>query len=159
MIETTVEPIMSEGITITPKLPASEAAQILRKPGVPALVVIDENEDICGILTESDLVALVAEGNPSTPVGTIMSSPVITAEPETPIGLAADRMTDVGVKHLPVVADGTYQGLVSLESMAPFLSRSRLRVVWKGDPIHIDANDSSDPTEREPTVSEPQIPD
>jgi CBS domain-containing protein len=159
MIETTVEPIISEEPTVTPELPAFEAAEILRKPDVSALVVIDEHGDLCGILTESDLVALVAEGNTSTPVGTIMSSPVITIEPETPIGLAADRMTDVGVKHLPVVADGTYRGLVSLESMAPFLSRSRLRVVWKGDPIHIDTSDGTEPTEREPTVSEPQMPE
>jgi CBS domain-containing protein len=78
-----------------------------------------------------------------------MSSPVRTVAPDTPVGIAADRMNEAGVKHLPVVEAGRYRGLVSLETIAPFLSRSRLRVAWEGDPLHIDtgAGDRTETTD------------
>lgn len=142
MIETTVEPILTDTATVPPDLPAPEAAEELRDPSVPALVVLDTNDRVVGVVSDSDFVAFVAEspGDVPVPVETIMSSPVRTVTPETPLGLAGDRMNEAGVKHLPVAEDGRYRGLVTLEAMAPFLSRNRLRVAWKGDPIHIDTD-------------------
>jgi CBS domain-containing protein len=151
MIETTIEPVLtSDAATVPPDLPAREAAETLRDPSVPALVVLDSGDDVVGIVSDSDFVALVAESPGPVPVEAIMSSPVRTVEPETPLGLAADRMNEAGVKHLPVVEDGEYRGLVTLEAMAPFLSRNRLRVAWKGDPIHIDTEERSETAEADP---------
>ena len=148
MIETTIDPLVTtDAATIAPDLPASDGAAKLRDRSGPVLIVLDEREHVAGIVTESDFVALVAESAGPVPVEAIMSTPVVTVPLNTPVGFAADRMSEAGVKHLPVVDDGTYYGLVSLESLAPFLSRSRLRVVWTGDPIHIDANRSSERTD------------
>ena len=150
MIETTVEPVITDADTVSPELPAPEAAEKLRDPSVPALVVLDSEDSVVGIVSDSDFVALVAESPGPVPVETIMSSPVRTVAPETPLGLAADRMNEAGVKHLPVVEGGVCQGLVTLEAMAPFLSRNRLRVAWKGDPIHIDTDEQSETAETDP---------
>lgn len=146
MIETTIETVSSDAAgTITPETPASDAAQQLRDPTVPALVVLDETDRVTGIVTESDFVALVAETHEPVTVDAIMSSPVVTIPPNTPIGLAADRMNETGIKHLPVVDnDGTYHGLVSLRSLAPFLARHRLDVTWNGTPLRIDTTSSSE---------------
>ncbi|CCQ36260.1 CBS domain protein [Natronomonas moolapensis 8.8.11] len=151
MIEPTVEPVVTDdAATVSPGLPAPEAAERLRDPAVPALVVLDSAGDVVGIASDSDFVALVAESPGSVPVEAIMSSPVRTVAPGTPLGLAADRMNEAGVKHLPVVEEGVYRGLVTLEAMAPFLSRNRLRVAWKGDPIHIDTEERSETAETDP---------
>mgnify|MGYP002762094907 CR=1 FL=1 len=151
MIETTVEPLVTDdAATVPPELPTPEAAERLRDPSVPALVVLDSEDSVVGIVSDSDFVALVAESPGSVPVETIMSSPVRTVAPGTPIGLAADRMNEAGVKHLPVIEEGVYRGLVTLEAMAPFLSRNRLRVAWKGDPIHIDTEERSETAETDP---------
>lgn len=139
MIEITIEAVSSHAAgTVTPETPASQAAQQLRDPTVPVLVVLDEQDHVMGIVTESDFVALVAETHDPVPVDAIMSTPVVTVSPDMPIGLAADRMNENGVKHLPVVVDDIYRGLVSLESLAPFLARTRLEVAWKGEPVHVD---------------------
>lgn len=151
MIETTVEPLVTDdAATVPPELPTPEAAERLREPSVPALVVLDSEDSVVGIVSDSDFVALVAESPGSVPVETIMSSPVRTVGPGTPLGLAADRMNEAGVKHLPVVEEGAYLGLITLEAMAPFLSRNRLRVAWKGDPIHIDTEERSETAETDP---------
>jgi len=140
MIETTVEPVLTDTATVSPELPAPEAAAALRDPSVPALVVLGSDDEVVGIVADSDFVALVAESPGSVAVEAIMSSPVRTVTPGTPLGLAADRMNDAGVKHLPVVEKGEYRGIVTLETMAPFLSRNRLRVAWEREPVHIDSN-------------------
>lgn len=138
MIETTIEPVLTDTATVSPALPAPEAAETLRDPSVPALVVLGSDGEVVGIVSDSDFVALVAESPGTVPVEAIMSSPVRTVAPGTPLGLAADRMSDAGVKHLPVVEEGEFRGIVTLEAVAPFLSRNRLRIAWKGEPVHID---------------------
>lgn len=140
MIETHVSAVVSSAAgTVSPDTPASEAAQQLRDPTVPALVVLDREERVVGIVTDSDFVALVAETRESVPVEAIMSTPVATIAPNLPTGLAADRMSEIGVKHLPVVENETYRGLVFLRSLAPYLARSRLEIAWKGEPLRVDA--------------------
>lgn len=138
MIETYVEAVMRGTVpTVSPTTSVTSAAQRLRDPAVPALVVLDDQQ-VVGIVTESDFVALVAETTEPVSIEAIMSTPVVTVPSGTPTGLAADRMHEAGVKHLPVVDDGMYQGLVSLRSLSPFLSRSRLDVTWGGEPIRLD---------------------
>ncbi|ELY52542.1 CBS domain-containing protein [Natronolimnohabitans innermongolicus] len=123
-----------------PETPVREAAQRLRDPDVPALVVLDAESPV-GIVTESDIVAFVAETRGSHPVSAIMSAPVSTIAPSESIVTAAERMRADGVKHL-VVADGeTYRGLVSASTLAPSLSRRRLEIDWRGDPVRIDADE------------------
>lgn len=146
MIEIPVSTVVDEPApTVEPDCSLQEAACHLRDPEVPALVVSESAGTIRGIVTESDVVALVAEGGHSCPVETCMSSPVITVDPTTPVGLAADRMRDAGVRLLPVVdGNGEYHGLVTREKLAPYLSRQRLGITWNGEPLALDS-DSPEP--------------
>lgn len=146
MIETKIGAVVSDAAgRVTPETPAAEAAQRLRDPAVPALVVLDAEDHVVGMVTESDFVVLVAEAHEPATVSTIMSTPAVTISPELPIGLAADRMNESGVKHLPVVDDCSYRGLVSLRSLAPFLSPTRLDVLWKGASLTTDTTNNSGP--------------
>lgn len=146
MIETMVETVASDDArTVDPGTPVTEAAQRLRDPSVPALVVLDGDRVVIGIVTESDFVVHVAEERETTTVEDVMSTPVVTVSPGTPIGFAADRMNEAGVRHLPVVEDGAYAGLVSLGSLAPFLSRTRLDVTWTGASDRAGSADASEP--------------
>lgn len=146
MIETMVETVVSDDArTVEPDMPVTEAAQRLRDPAVPALVVLDGERAVIGIVTESDFVVHVAEEGEATTVAEVMSTPVVTVPPGAPIGFAADRMNEAGVRHLPVVDDGAYAGLVSLGSLAPFLSRTRLDVTWKGTSDRTGSTDDSEP--------------
>lgn len=126
--------------TTAPETPVSEAAQSLRRTDVSALPVIAD-ESIVGIVTESDIVALVAETDARPAVRTIMSSPVITISPTTTLSEAAETMRTVGVKHLPVVDDGSYCGLLSARTLAPYLPRHRLEIEWHAEPMRLESSD------------------
>ena len=130
--------------TVSPETPVSEAADQLRDANVPALVVL-EDERVVGIVTESDIVAFVAETLEPHSVEAVMSSPVTTISPGESIAAAADEMRRDGVKHLPVVSDGTYCGLVSASALAPYLSRRRLEIDWQDDPVRIGAAEQGVP--------------
>ncbi|MFD1563330.1 cyclic nucleotide-binding/CBS domain-containing protein [Haloarchaeobius amylolyticus] len=141
MIEPTVDSVtLSPSPTIAPDTPVSEAAQSLRRTDVAALPVVAD-ESIVGIVTESDIVALVAETDERPVVRTIMSSPVTTISPTATLAEAAETMRTVGVKHLPVVADGSYRGLLSARTLAPYLPRHRLEIEWHDDPLCLDSSD------------------
>ncbi|AXG07467.1 CBS domain-containing protein [Haloplanus rubicundus] len=153
MIDVPVSAVMTEAVpTVSPDTTAAEAASHLRRADVHA-VVVAAGDGVEGIVTESDVVAVVAEGGGNPTVDSFMSSPVVTISPTTPVGLAADRMRDAGVTCLPVV-DGAESGvpdarpesgnggrplgLVTRADIAPYLSRHRLDVDWEGDPLSLD---------------------
>ncbi|WP_436345090.1 CBS domain-containing protein [Natronorubrum sp. FCH18a] len=143
MIETPIERVLTRTIrAIQPATSVSEAAQRLRDPDVSVLVVL-EDETVVGIVTESDIVAFVAETLEPHPVEAVMSTPVTTISPSESVTTAAETMRANGVKHLPVVEGGTYCGHVSISTLAPYLSRHRLEIDWQDDPIRIGADDSS----------------
>lgn len=150
MIDVPVSAVMTDAPTVPPATTAAEAAQHLRRADVRAVVV---GPAVAGIVTESDIVAVVAEGGDDPTVESFMSSPVVTVGPTTPVGLAADRMRDAGVTRLAVVngaASGSSAvrtesddggrplGLVTRADIAPYLSRHRLDVDWDGDPLSLD---------------------
>jgi CBS domain-containing protein len=146
MIEVPVSSVMVDGgSTVSPDLSTVEAAKLLRQRDVAALVVCDNTDTVVGIVTASDIVALVAERGGNRAIESFMSAPVVSVPPSTPIGLAADRMCDAGITHLPVVSDDdSYEGLVTPSTLAPYLSRHRLEIDWGGDPLSLDETDSAD---------------
>ena len=158
MIEVQVSSLVTDAPTVPPETTTVEAATRLRRPAVPALVV-SSGEAVVGVVTESDVVAVVAEGGENPPVESYMSAPVVTAPPSTHVGLAADRMRDAGVGLLPVVDDGgDYRGGVTREALAPYLSRHRLEVTWEGDPLTLEDSraGSGDTTESDVDDREPE---
>lgn len=144
MIELEVEAVLTRSVpTLTPSTPVVEAAELLRDPGVSALIVLDDDA-IAGIVTESDFVAYVAETASTSRIDSIMSAPVVTVTPETSITTAATLMRERGVRHLPVVdTDDTYCGLVSATTLALYLSPHSLEIDWDSEPLELDASSES----------------
>ena len=60
--------------------------------------------------------------NTQTRVKEIMSTPVETIPPDIHIGEAAAMMTSLGIKHLPVVDQGDYVGMISSTDVAAQMS-------------------------------------
>jgi CBS domain-containing protein len=138
MIDVPVSSVMMEDVVlVSPDTSAVEAAAQLRDPDVPALVVCDGSETAIGIVTESDIVAVVAENGNNPPIESFMSRPLVTARPETSVAGAAQRMRNAGVGILPVVEAETPVGLVTRHTISPYLARHHLEITWDGDPLRL----------------------
>ena len=102
--------------TIASEATVLEFLQAMAEHNVGALPVVDDGE-LVGIVSERDYARkIVLQGRSSvgTPVSTIMSSPVITTEPQQSIQACMSLMTDRHLRHLPVVDEGRLVGLLSI---------------------------------------------
>ena len=92
------------------------AIRLMAERHVGALLVM-EGDTLAGIVSERDYarkVILMGRSSADTPVRDIMSTPVVTVQPETPVEKCMQLMTERRVRHLPVVDDGRVVGMVSI---------------------------------------------
>jgi CBS domain-containing protein len=112
-----VKDVMSSPvITIDEKDTANNAAELMDKNGVGCIIVASKEGNPLGIITERDLVRRVLTRNAkpdSFKAIEIMSSPLITVEPEEKISEAAKRMSRLNVRRLGVMYKGEIVGILS----------------------------------------------
>lgn len=132
-----VEEVMTqEVVTLTPQMSLADAWQKMLDTLIKAMPVVDEKGHVVGMLTDEDLLeragvqarlAVAQKLDKETltaeierlrqlplRVADVMSQPVITARKREPLGLAATRMAESGIKRLPIVDDqGKLVGIIS----------------------------------------------
>lgn len=94
-----------------------EAAQLLDERRIGAVVVMDGDEQIVGVLSERDIVRQVARHGGSAldmDVGGVMTRAVVTISAETPLDTALQLMTDRRIRHLPIVRNDRLTGVISI---------------------------------------------
>jgi len=103
--DTPVKRLMTtELVTVEPSTEISSAAKVLLDQKAGSLVALDEDKQVSGILTCTDLAALVADKTVSdeTTVDEYMTTDVVTISPQQSIQDAAVNMITEGIQHLPV---------------------------------------------------------
>ena len=103
--------------TASPAETIAAAAALLHARKVGAMVVLDDDREVAGIISERDVVRAVAERGAEALKLTIadcMTRDVIFAEPDETVDFLLGRMTDRRVRHLPVCKDGRLLGIVSI---------------------------------------------
>ena len=104
-------------VTIHPQETVGALLDALAEHKVGALVVTAADGDVEGIVSERDVVRhLQARGAVvlEQPVSTIMTSPVHTAAPETTLDELMVLMTELRIRHVPVVVDERLRGIISI---------------------------------------------
>lgn len=102
---------------IGPGAAVAEAVRMLRDLRIGALVVSDDGETVGGILSERDVVRGLADEGAAfleRTVSEAMTADVTTCEPgDTGRGVLG-YMTELRVRHVPVVEDGRLAGMISI---------------------------------------------
>ena len=103
-------------ITIRPEQTIREALDLFIRHNIGALVVLDDAGQLIGILSERDILraAPMNEAIFSQPVRGVMSRDIITAVPQDDLISVANTMTEMRIRHLPVVDQGRLVGIVSI---------------------------------------------
>ena len=106
-----------EVATVSPRALLADAIQDLAARKIGALVVVEGNNRIVGIVSERDIVRALAKngaGALDRPVDTVMTRDVVTCGERDTINSVMTRMTRGRFRHLPVVAGGRLAGIVSI---------------------------------------------
>lgn len=103
-------------VTISPTTTVEAAAQVLLEENIGSVIVVDGENQPKGILTSTDFVRIVANGDPNdvTTVEDHMSEEIVSVEAQDSIQDAADRFITYQIHHLPVVDDD--EGVVGILS-------------------------------------------
>ena len=97
--------------------PVGEALAVMTQHRIGAVLVVDAQGGIAGILSDRDLVRARAKTGRAVfdkRVGELMTTPVITCQPKDPVGAIEGMMTAQRFRHVPVVEDGKLVGIVSI---------------------------------------------
>lgn len=103
--------------TATPGESVSAVAALLHSRRVGAMVVVDADHSVVGIVSERDIVRIVAEEGAAglnKPISICMTRDVVFAEPTETVDSLMERMTDRRIRHLPVCKNQRLLGIVSI---------------------------------------------
>jgi CBS domain-containing protein len=103
--------------TAAPGDSVAAVAALLHARKVGAMVVMGEDRQVAGIVSERDIVRIVAEQGAAGldhPVSACMTCDVVFAEPDETVDALMARMTDRRIRHLPVCTEGRLVGIVSI---------------------------------------------
>ena len=112
-------------ICIEPTADLTAAATLLSTHRIGALVVLDADERLVGILSERDIVRTMADvGGASLllPVAEVMTRNVSTCDVNDSISSVMDRMTKGKFRHMPVVCT---ENLIRIDCVTESRKRQR----------------------------------
>jgi CBS domain-containing protein len=116
-----------KGVVLAPATTTvSQAALMMHKANLGALMVVDGNGKLTGIFTERDaLFRVLALGRDptKTKLVQVMTKNPRTVAPEKPFGYALHMMYENGFRHVPVVEKGRPVGMVTArDALGPELN-------------------------------------
>lgn len=107
---------------------AQDAAKLMAEYSIGSLVIMAD-DNMVGIVTERDLVRKVCArdiASSNVPLRDILSSPVMWAEPDTPIETAVQRMFNNKIRRLPILENGKLVGIATVSDLAKHLRTKSL---------------------------------
>ena len=129
MAATVVRDIMTKNIVmIDHDKTALEAAKIMTEKGISSLFVVKDNHPI-GIVTERDFIKKICARELSitqVKMSEIMSKILTTADPNTPIEVAIQRMVNHKIRRLPIMESGKLVGIITVTDLAKHLRTTLL---------------------------------
>lgn len=112
-----VKDVMSSPVvTIDESAPTNRVAELMDKDDLGCIIVTSNDGKPQGIITERDLVVRVLAKNvkpDSLEAKEVMTSPLITIEPDKTINEAARKMSKLNIRRLGVTYKGQIAGLIS----------------------------------------------
>jgi CBS domain-containing protein len=103
-------------VTIGPQDTIRQALGRLAEHNIGALVVVDGQGAIAGIVSERDIVRALARSEAILvePIATIMTRDVVKGTPQDDLAAVGNTMTEHRFRHLPIVEGSRLVGVISL---------------------------------------------
>ncbi|OLT61443.1 CBS domain-containing protein [Moorena bouillonii] len=135
----TARDLMSSPVrTIRPNTKIKEAQRILLRYGHSGLSVVDQQDQLVGIISRRDLDLALHHGFGHAPVKGYMTKDVKTITPETSMADIQSLMVTYDIGRLPVLEDGQLMGIVTRTDVLRQLFQEDTRLNEK--PLKVDGS-------------------
>jgi tRNA nucleotidyltransferase (CCA-adding enzyme) len=138
----TARDLMSSPVrTVRPQVTIEQAQRVLFRYGHSGLSVVNEQDQLVGIISRRDLDLALHHGFSHAPVKGYMTRNVRTIAPDTPLPAIEELMVTYDVGRLPVVEGGKLLGIVTRTDLLRQLHQSRSDTFAPGSPDHENGGD------------------
>ncbi len=113
----------SDVATIEPTADLASAVKLLAARRIGALVVTSSEREIAGIISERDIIRVLAEFGAAAleqPVGQVMTRKVVTCTRADTMSSIMELMTAGKFRHLPVVEGNKLIGIISIGDVVKY---------------------------------------
>lgn len=98
-----------------------EVAMRMYENKIGSVVIVDGENRPIGIVTERDLIYVLARASPDTPVWSVMTENPVVINENALVTEALEKMRSLGIRHLPVVdSAGKLVGIISVRDLIDF---------------------------------------
>jgi CBS domain-containing protein len=104
-------------LSVLPSAALNEVVTILARNRIGAVVVVDDQHRVKGIVSERDIVRILATLGPGAliePVSEHMTKPVMTCTEQHSIDWVMGEMTANRFRHMPIAEHGRLCGIISI---------------------------------------------
>ncbi len=109
--------------TISPDKTLGDVVAALGSRKIGALVVAESDRRILGIVSERDVVKVLAKSGAAAlaePVVSHMTAKVVSCAPDDSIDMVMQEMTKGRFRHMPVEHEGKLSGIISIGDVVKF---------------------------------------
>lgn len=109
--------------TARPDMVLRDIAAKLANKKIGAIVIVGEGGKVAGIISERDLVRVIAEHGPAAlmlAASDVMTKNVVTCQETNTLDELMEIMTTGRFRHVPVVEDGALVGLISIGDVVKY---------------------------------------
>lgn len=110
--------------SVTPNTSVFDALALMAEREIGALLVTREDGRLCGLISERDYarkVILQGRSSRETEVADIMTEGIVTVTPSHTVDECMKIMTELRIRHLPVMEGMTVTGLVSMGDLVKYV--------------------------------------
>lgn len=112
-----------ELFAMTPNHRVAEAIKMMNDRNISAVMVVDENQKLKGMITERDIVRGLSKGAVflNDVIENIMTRDVITFTPSTEVSAAISVVANKKVRHLPIVDGDRIVGMITYRDLVSYV--------------------------------------
>jgi CBS domain-containing protein len=110
-------------VTAQPHRTLLEISAILSATRIGALMIVDANNNVLGILSERDIVRAIGERGAHVlddPASRHMTTEVVTSTEDETLLETVEKMTRGRFRHMPILKDGHLEGLISMGDVVKY---------------------------------------
>ena len=121
MSQTISQVMTADPHTVRESAPIQEAARIMRDAEIGDVIVLRDDDSVCGIVTDRDLVvrAIAGDGDPTKMImADVCRHEVVSISSSDPVDQAVPLMRQHNIRRLPVIDGSRLVGIVTLGDLA-----------------------------------------
>jgi CBS domain-containing protein len=126
-INESVRSIMTQKLTsLSHRSGIADVVEIIVGKKIGGIPIVDEAETLVGIVTERDVMKVLALEKSRLSVEDVMSTKLRVTAPDSPIGTVTREMTEHRFRRLPVVSDEVLYGIITTTDVMKYLGTGQV---------------------------------